>query len=148
MGLASIDPPIFFCAFSMQNTPGGSETHTPGPRATFVQNKKFCTQNVFLGLCDATSPCKNLVKNWENELAPSCDSEAIFSAASAVFEGGGEESGVGDFNFLAMQGQTSHVLPYNLQHEPAVVALFLAVLRIFPRFFFMGLKILGHSHLN
>jgi hypothetical protein len=33
---------------------------------------------LFLRLCDATSPYKNLVKNWENELFPACDSEAIF----------------------------------------------------------------------
>jgi hypothetical protein len=31
-----------------------------------------------LGLCDATSPYKNLVKNEKNELVPACDSEAIF----------------------------------------------------------------------
>jgi hypothetical protein len=33
---------------------------------------------VFLGLYDATSPYKNLVKNWKNELVPACDSEANF----------------------------------------------------------------------
>jgi hypothetical protein len=39
---------------------------------------------MFLRLCDATSPYKNLVKNWENEVFPAFDSEANFSAPSTV----------------------------------------------------------------
>jgi hypothetical protein len=78
------------------------------PRTTSAQNKKFYTQFVFLGLFDATSPCNNLLKIWKTNLCPACDSEAIFSAASAVFEGGGDGRGFGGFIFLAMQGQPSH----------------------------------------
>jgi hypothetical protein len=33
---------------------------------------------MFLRLYDATSPYKNLVKKWKNELVPACDSEANF----------------------------------------------------------------------
>jgi hypothetical protein len=44
----------------------------------------------------------------ENELVPSCDSEAIFSAVSIVFKGGGDGLRFGGFIFLAMQGQPSH----------------------------------------
>ena len=60
------------------------------PRANFEKkNKKFCTQNVFLGIFDATSPYKNLVKkNWENELFPTCDSEANFPAAMQFLKAG------------------------------------------------------------
>ena len=45
---------------------------------------------------------KNLVKNWNNGLIPSCDSEGNFSAASRVFgfEGGGDERGFGFGGFI------------------------------------------------
>jgi hypothetical protein len=71
MGLTSIRLLYTFCACSMQNTPVVPKYS----RATFAQNKKFYTQNVLLGLfnCDATSPYKKLVKNWENALSPACD---------------------------------------------------------------------------
>jgi hypothetical protein len=43
------------------------------PRATSAQTKKFYTQNVFFGLCDAAFPYKRPVKNWKNVLPPTCD---------------------------------------------------------------------------
>jgi hypothetical protein len=58
---AGFDPPIIFCACSMQNTPGGFEI----PQNVFLGLFDVTSQNVFLGLFDVTSPYKNLVKNWK-----------------------------------------------------------------------------------
>jgi hypothetical protein len=44
----------------------------------------------------------------ENGLFSACDSGANFSAASEVFEGGGDGRGFGGFIFLVMQGPPSH----------------------------------------
>jgi hypothetical protein len=69
------------------------------PRANFEKkNKKFCTQNVFLGIFDATSPYKNLVKK--------IGKTSFFP--HAVFEGGGNGCGFGGFILLAIQGPPSH----------------------------------------
>ena len=49
-----------------------------------------------------------MAKKWENEPIPVCYSEAVFSAASTVFEGGGDDGrGFGGFTFFVMQGQPS-----------------------------------------
>jgi hypothetical protein len=79
------------------------------PRTTFAQNKKFCTQNVFLGLCDATSPYKNLVKIGKTKFFPHAIQKPNFPTASAVIQGGGDGRGFGGVIFLAVQGQPSHI---------------------------------------
>ena len=77
---AGFDPPIIFVLVLCQMP----QVVPKCPSTTFAQNKKCYPQNMFLRLCDATSPYKNLVKNWENEVFPAFDSEANFSAPSTV----------------------------------------------------------------
>jgi hypothetical protein len=67
----------------MQNTPGGSEILQDD---FCIKLKSTAPTTCFLGLCGATSPCKNPVKNRENELFPVCDSEANFSCAKCSFQ--------------------------------------------------------------
>jgi hypothetical protein len=63
MGLASIR--LYFFVLVLCKMP---QVVPKCPRITFAQNKKLFTHNVFWWLYDATSPHKNLVKNWGNEL--------------------------------------------------------------------------------
>jgi hypothetical protein len=79
------------------------------PRATSAKNKKFCTRNVFLGLCDVTFPYKNLVKIRKANLFPHAIQKPFFSAAStALFLKAGVMGVVLAVSFMAIQGQPSH----------------------------------------
>jgi hypothetical protein len=94
-----------FCACSMQNAPVVPKC----PRTTFAQNKKFYPQNVLVRLCEATFPCKNLVKKVGKRTFPRMRFRSLFFLRQVqFFEGGGDGHCFGGLIFLAMQGPPSH----------------------------------------
>jgi hypothetical protein len=76
---------------------------------TFVQNKKFYTQNVFWGFVTPPPHTKALSKIGKTNLFPHAIQKPLSTAASTVFEGGGDGRGFGGFIFLEMQVQPSHI---------------------------------------